>query len=232
MNNIFAREIALLGEETFRKLNRKHVCVLGIGGVGSYVCEALVRGGIGHLTVVDSDTVDETNINRQLIATTKTVGLKKADLMASRAREINPDIDIAPVVAYIGSDNVSEIIKDEIDFVADCIDSVTSKLSVIEYCHRKGFGIISAMGAGNRLVGNFSVCDISKTHTDPLSRVMRRELKVRGITRHTVVFSPEVPSKIVFEGNGRHAPASISYPPALCGLTLAGEIIRQLIVSE
>lgn len=228
MNNIFSREIALIGESAFDKLKNSTVCVLGAGGVGSYVCEGLIRAGIGNIIVVDSDVVDESNINRQIIATVETVGEPKTELAKKRAIKINPDINVTAIKMHIDKTNVAEILKN-IDYVADAIDTVSSKICVAEHCFNNNIPLICALGTGNKLGYEFKVCDISKTHTDPLARVLRKELKTLGIEKLKVVFSEEKPKNIVFSKNGRNAPASISYPPGICGLIIAGEIIREII---
>lgn len=219
------RERTLIGSDAVERLKSSRVLVFGCGGVGGFAIEALVRAGIGYLSVVDHDTVAESNLNRQIIAARDTVGRPKVDVIAERARSINPDIEIAAVPEFADADNLCRIIDDSApDFIIDAIDSVTSKLVIAELAAKKSIPLISSMGTGNKLdPSKFRICDISKTHTCPLARVMRRELGKRGISHLTVLFSEEQPVR-----TGMREPASISYVPSCAGLMIAGHCIRTL----
>ncbi len=234
-----ARSAMLLGEDGIERLQVSRVAVFGLGGVGSYTAEALARAGVGGLVLVDGDVVAETNRNRQLVALRSTVGRPKAEVMADRVRDISPDCRVeAHAVFYMPGDG--EGLIDGCDFVADAIDTVTAKLSLVEECTAKGIPIISAMGCGNKLdPTRFRVTDIGKTSVCPLCRVMRRELKKRGIAHLPVVFSDEPPLRPQEElaadapREGKHAlPGSVSFVPSVAGLILAGEIIRRLAGAE
>lgn len=225
--DMFERTRRLIGAEAMEKLDRARVIVFGLGGVGGSAAEALLRAGVGHLTFVDADRVDGTNLNRQIIATRETVGMPKAEAMRARALSIRPDADVRAVRVFYDEQTAGGLDLREYDYVADAIDTVTSKLLLIGRATAAGTPIISAMGAGNKLdPSRFRVSDISKTSVCPLARVMRRELKKRGIERLKVVFSdePPLPPK-----DGARAPASISFVPTAAGLVLAGAIVRDLI---
>ena len=220
------REYSLIGEEAVEKLIKASVLVFGCGGVGGYTIEALVRAGVGTLTVVDNDTVNETNINRQIIATRKTIGQLKTEAVKDRAADINPDCRVECISVFADATNIKEIIYNaDPDFIVDAIDSVTSKLLIAEYAAEKNIPIISSMGTGNKLdPERLKIADISKTHTCPLARVMRHELGQRGIKHLTVLFSDEPPVKV-----GSRTPASISFVPSSAGLIIAGYVIRNII---
>ncbi len=220
------REYSLIGEDSVDKLCRSSVLIFGCGGVGGYTVEALARAGIGKLTVVDNDTVNETNINRQIIATRKTVGQLKTEAVRDRIADINPDCKVECVSVFADESNIKEIIDNaDPDFIIDAIDSVTSKLLIAQYATEKNIPIIASMGTGNKLdPERLKIADISKTHTCPLARVMRRELGVRGIKHLTVLFSDEPPAKV-----GSRTPASISFVPSAAGLIIAGYVIREVI---
>lgn len=223
----FDRTVRLIGEDAQKKLFSARVIVFGIGGVGSYAAEALVRAGIGQLTFVDADVVDETNINRQLIATHETVGRAKSAVMEERARAINPRAEIAGLQLYYDHMTAESIDLVQYDYIVDAIDSVTSKLLLIENAHRKKVPIISAMGCGNKLdPTRFRVADINETKVCPLARIMRRELKKRDIGRLKVVYSDEVP---ISPATDPRTPASISFVPSAAGLIIAGVVVRDLI---
>lgn len=223
------RTALLLGEEGLKRLRSARVAVFGMGGVGSYAAEALVRAGVGMLTVVDGDSVAESNLNRQLIALRSTLGRNKAEVFRERAREIDPDADITALPVFYGAENAELVDFAAFDYVADCVDRVTSKLLIVENCRRSGTPVISAMGAGNRLdPAAFSVGDVFRTSGDPLSRVMRKELRKRGIDSLPVVCSTEEPRR---PGNGEpHEKllGSVSFVPGVAGLVLAGKIVRDL----
>ncbi len=220
------REYSLIGEEAVEKLNNASVLVFGCGGVGGFTIEALVRAGVGKLTVVDNDTVNESNINRQIIATRKTIDQLKTEAVRDRASDINPDCRVESVSVFADATNIKDIIDNaRPDFIVDAIDSVTSKLLIAEYATEKNIPIISSMGTGNKLdPERLKIADISKTHTCPLARVMRRELGIRGIKHLTVLFSDEPPVKV-----GSRTPASISFVPSAAGLIIAGYVIREVI---
>lgn len=221
-----SREAALIGEENIEKLAHASVLVFGAGGVGSYVIEALARAGVGKITVVDGDRVAESNINRQLVADTTTVGREKSEVAAERINKINPACTAAAVPLFADASNTAEIISSATpDFIADAIDCVTTKLLIAEYAAEHGIPLISSMGTGNKLDPSFlSISDISKTSVCPLARVMRRELRLKGINHLPVLFSTEQPVK-----TGMRTPASISFVPSVGGLMIGGYIVRKLI---
>lgn len=226
MENIYTRTEMLIGDGV-EKLKRASVAVFGCGGVGSFVCEALARAGVGNITVVDADTVAPSNLNRQLIATVDTVGRPKAEAERERILSINPECSVTSLEMFYGADNADLVDLSRFDYVCDAIDTVTSKLVLIEKCVSSGVKIISSMGTGNKLdPTRFEIADISKTTVCPLARVMRRELRARGINHLKVLYSKEEPRKPGVEG--RRVPASISFVPGAAGLIIAGEIIRDL----
>lgn len=228
--SIFDRSELLLGENALKKLKNSKVAVFGIGGVGSYAVEALVRCGIGHLTLIDGDKVSESNINRQLVATTKTVGMYKARVAAEHASEVNPDIDVMPLSEFYCAESNGIIDFSEYDYIVDAIDTVASKLLIIEKSSEANVPVISCMGAGNKLDPTmFKVADISKTSVCPLARVIRRELRKRGIEHLKVVYSEEQPISHGASENGKPLPGSVSFVPSVAGLILAGEVIKDLI---
>lgn len=221
MTSDFTRTIDLIGRPAFEKLQNSSVCVFGCGGVGSYVVEALARSGVGRITIVDNDVVDRSNINRQLIALNSTVGMPKAQAAAERVADINPDCVVTPVELFFDSEHTIPL---DFDYIADAIDSVPSKLFLIEEAAKRGVPVISAMGTGNKLnPSEFEVSDISKTSYCPLAKKMRYELRKRGINHLKVVYSREEPAVRAVP------PASISFVPGSAGLLMAGEIIKDLI---
>ena len=208
----------------FEKLNDAKVAVFGIGGVGSFVCEALARAGIGNLTLIDGDVVAESNINRQLIALHSTLGKPKADVMKERISDINPDAKVATVSEFYTKENADIINLSDFDYVVDAIDMVTSKLLLIKSCYDLGVPIISSMGAGNKLDGSrFEVADIYSTSVCPLAKVMRRECKALGIKKLKVVYSKEEAIK-----TGHTTVGSVSFVPSAAGLIIAGEVIKDI----
>ena len=238
----FSRTALLIGEQGVQRLRTARVAVFGIGGVGSFTVEALARAGIGSLLLVDDDVVTPSNINRQLPATTRTVGKPKTALMADRVQKINPAATVEALNAFCLPDNVSELLAGPFDYIVDAVDTVSAKLALAEEAFRRGIPIVSAMGAGNKMdPTRFRVADIGETSVCPLCRVMRRELKKRGIPRLKVVFSTEppiAPQEDLPEAPGdaagahrpkRQAPGSISFVPSVAGLILAGEVVRDLI---
>lgn len=237
MGNKFDRTKRLLGTDAMEKLERSHVAVFGIGGVGGHAVEALVRSGIGEITIVDSDEVAESNINRQLIATTKTVGLKKVDAMEERLLEINPEVKIYKHCCFFLPETREKFDFSQYDYVIDAVDTVTAKLALVEACEEAGVPIISSMGAGNKLDPSaFEVADIYKTSVCPLAKVMRKELKARGVKHLKVVYSKEIPLEPIEDKNfvsdekrvRRATPGSIAFVPSVAGLILAGEVVKDL----
>ena len=230
----FIREEALLGPEAMARLSASHVAVFGLGGVGSWAAEALVRGGIGTLTLVDFDTVSESNLNRQLFALTSTLNRPKALAAADRAKDINPEIRVFPRVERYDRETRDSLLTRDYDYILDAIDIVTSKLDLIQSAHTLGIPIISCLGTGNRLSAEgFRVSDISETREDPLARVIRKELRKRGILHTAVLWSPDpalIPSDTGEEPpQGRRSiPGSVSWVPSAAGLALAGHVIRSL----
>ncbi len=235
MEERFIRTQALIGSEGLTRLNNANVVLFGVGGVGSYAAEALIRSGVGSLTLIDGDIVAKSNINRQLIALDSTVGLPKAQVMAARAKYINPSCRITALNCFYDESNKDIIDFAKFDYVIDAIDTISSKLLIIELASRAGTRIISCMGAGNKLnaVG-FEVADIYKTSVCPLARVMRRELKKRGIAKLKVVYSKEEPLTPRFDNAAdidqrrRSTPGSIAFVPGTAGLILAGEVIKDI----
>jgi tRNA A37 threonylcarbamoyladenosine dehydratase len=226
----FSRTELLLGVEALQKLKNAKVLVFGVGGVGGYVVEALVRSGVGGLTLVDPDLVSESNINRQIVALTSTVGQYKTHAAKARALDINPDCRVeTQEIFYLPETDCIDF--SSFDYVVDAVDTVSAKLSIIERAKSANIPVISAMGAGNKLDPTcFEVSDIAKTSVCPLARVMRRELKKRGIEHVKVVYSKEEPqpAKAVDEVSGKAIPASIAFVPSVVGLILAAEVIKDL----
>ncbi len=225
------RQSMLIGEDASERLSHKKVALFGVGGVGSYAAEALARCGVGHIELVDSDTVSESNINRQLCALTSTVGRPKAEVVAERLRDINPDIDVTVRQEFFLPENADSFDFESYDYVIDAVDTVSAKLELAVRCTRLGIPMISSMGTGNKLdPTRLCVTDLSKTSGCPLARVMRRELKARGIIHLKVVYSSEDPIKPAvpcFEGK-RQIPGSIAFVPSVAGLIAAGEAVKEL----
>ena len=225
MDKMLERSIKLFGENNVKKLNNSHVAVFGLGGVGSYAVEALARGGVGTITVVDSDVYDETNLNRQLYATTDTVGRKKTTVAAERIKSICPSTKVVEIDGFITENDNLGINFSVFSYVLDAIDTISGKLAIISECKKANVPVISCMGTGNKLDPTlFRVVDISKTKVCPLCKVMRKQLKDRGIEGVKVVYSEEEPLKT----NDR-TPASNSFVPPVAGLISAGEIIKDII---
>lgn len=249
MLNQFSRTELLFGKEAMDKLQNSRVAVFGIGGVGGYVCEALVRSGIYHFDLIDDDQVCLTNLNRQIIATRKTVGQYKVDVMRKRILEINPDADVSVHKCFFLPENADEFPFEEYDYVVDAVDTVTAKIELVMKAQEKGVPIISSMGAGNKLDPSaFKVADIYKTRVDPLARVMRREMKKRGVKKLKVVYSEEDPKRPIEDmavscrnncicppgaqhkcTERRDIPGSTAFVPSVAGLIIAGEVIKDLI---
>ena len=228
----FSRTALLIGEEGVEKLKKSRVAVFGVGGVGGYVVEALARSGVGALDLIDKDTVSLSNVNRQIIALHSTVGRLKTEVAAERAKDINPDICVRIHNVFYLPETAEQFDFSAYDYVVDAIDTVSGKLALIEQAKRANIPVISSMGAGNKLDATaFEVADITKTSVCPLARVMRRELKKRGIEHLKVVYSKEepLPSPLVDEESGKPVPGSIAFVPSVVGLILAGEVIKDLI---
>lgn len=243
-----SRTELLIGKESLDKLKASKVVVFGIGGVGSFTVEALVRAGVGKLVLIDDDTICLTNINRQIHATTKTISKSKVEVMKERVLQINPRCEVTTFETFVKEDNISEIISEDTDYVVDAIDTVSSKLSLIVWCKERNIPIISCMGTGNKLdPTQFKIADIYKTKVCPLSKVMRYELRKRGIDSLKVLYSEEVPRKpkedevitcktgCVCTGGTkkctirRQIPGSISFVPPVAGMIIGGEVVKDLV---
>ena len=244
MLNQFSRTELIIGKEGIEKLNNAKVAIFGIGGVGSYVVEGLVRAGVQNFILVDDDKVCLTNLNRQLIATRKTVGKYKVDVMKERILSINPDAEVITHKCFFLPENKDGFDFSKYTYVVDAVDTVTAKLTIIEETKKAGVPVISSMGTGNKLdPTKFEVADISKTSVCPLAKVMRRELKKRGISHVKVVYSKEEAITPLAEddalqcgeqnnedttGRKKIAPGSISFVPSVAGLIIAGEVIKDI----
>jgi len=236
----FIRTQLLLGEEAVKRLSAARVAVFGVGGVGGYTCEALVRSGIGAFDLIDDDKVSLTNLNRQIIATHKTIGRDKVDVMKERMLEINPDVKVSVHKCFFLPENADKFPFSEYDYIVDAVDTVTAKIELVMKAQESAVPIISSMGAGNKLNAElFRVSDIYQTNVCPLAKVMRRELKKRGVAQLKVVYSEEKPIKPCMEMQvdpdeskehtpKRAVPGSIAYVPSVAGLLIAGEVIRDL----
>jgi len=234
MDERFERTALLLGEEGMARLSKAKVAVFGVGGVGGYALEALVRSGVLNIDIFDADTVSVSNINRQIIATDKTVGRAKVDVAKERAEEINPDVKINAYKVFYSKENADSFDLCSYDYIIDAIDTVSSKILLIVTAYEAGVKIISSMGAGNKLdASRFEVADIYSTSVCPLARVMRTELKKRGVKALKVVYSKEEPRRAVAsEESGRHAPASIAFVPSVAGLIIGGEVIKDIALES
>lgn len=248
MLNQFSRTELLLGKEAMEKLSKSRVAVFGVGGVGGYVCEALVRSGVGGFDLIDDDKVCLTNLNRQIIATRKTVGQYKVEVMKERILEINPEADVRIHKCFFLPENAEDFSFEEYDYVVDAVDTVTAKIELILRAKGNNIPIISSMGAGNKLDGSqFRVADIYKTKVCPLAKVMRRELKKRGIKNLKVVYSEEKPIRPIDDmaiscrtncicppgakhkcTERRDIPGSAAFVPSIAGLIIAGEVVKDL----
>lgn len=225
MNETFKRTEALIGSVAVEKLKKSHVAVFGIGGVGGYVAEALARSGIGQLSLVDNDTIKESNINRQIIALHSTIGKLKTEVFSSRLKDINPEIIINEINLFYLPENKDSIDFSAFDYVVDAIDTVAGKITIIEKCKEGNIPVISSMGTGNKLNPSaFEITDISKTSVCPLARVMRYELKKRNIKHVKVLFSKEEPIK----KDSSRIPSSIAFVPSVAGLLIASEVVKDL----
>lgn len=231
----YSRTELLLGKEGLEKLRSASVMVFGVGGVGSHCIEALARSGVGKLILIDNDTVSLTNINRQSIAYHSTVGKYKTKVMEERIRDICPEIQVVTYELFVLPDNLETLFTKKVDYIIDAIDTVTAKLALVEVAKEKNIPIICSMGTGNKLHPEmFEITDISKTSVCPLCKVMRKELKARGIKKLKVLYSKEIPVDIIDrvteeeKGNRRSLPGSVSFVPPVAGLIIAGEVIREL----
>lgn len=245
----FSRTELLFGKEAMDKLAGSKVAVFGIGGVGGYVCEALVRSGVGAFDLIDDDKVCLTNLNRQIIATRSTVGKYKTDVMRDRMLDINPKVDVEVHKCFFLPENADDFPWDSYDYVVDAVDTVTAKIALVMKCKEKNIPIISSMGAGNKLDGSqFKVADIYKTKVCPLAKVMRRELKKRDVKKLKVVYSEEIPTRPIEDmaiscrnncicppgaehkcTERRDIPGSVAFVPSVAGLIIAGEVAKDLI---
>ena len=245
----FSRTELLFGKEAMDKLAGSKVAVFGIGGVGGYVCEALVRSGVGAFDLIDDDKVCLTNLNRQIIATRSTVGRYKTDVMRDRMLDINPNVEVEVHKCFFLPENADDFPWDSYDDVVDAVDTVTAKIALVMKCKEKNIPIISSMGAGNKLDGSqFKVADIYKTKVCPLAKVMRRELKKRGVKKLKVVYSEEIPTRPIEDmaiscrnncicppgaehkcTERRDIPGSVAFVPSVAGLIIAGEVAKDLI---
>lgn len=249
--HLFSRTELLIGKDGLDILKDSKVVVLGLGGVGSYIAEALARSGVGNLVLVDDDTVCLTNLNRQIHANFDTISKSKVEVMKERILRINPKCNIEVYETFIKEDNIGEIISEDVNYVADAIDTISSKISTIVWCNEHNINIMSSMGTGNKMDPTaFRVADVYKTKVCPLAKVMRHELRKRGIKKLKVVYSEEMPLKpkddevitckegCVCTGGSkkcahkRQIPGSISFVPPVAGMIMAGEIIKDIIQFE
>jgi len=245
----FSRTELLLGKEAMNRLEKSRVAVFGVGGVGGFVCEALVRSGVGAFDLIDDDKVCLTNLNRQIIATRKTVGKYKAEVMRDRILEINPNAEIRIHKCFFLPENAEEFPFDEYDYIVDAVDTVTAKIELVMRAQEMNIPIISSMGAGNKLDGSqFRIADIYQTKVCPLAKVMRRELKKRGVKKLKVVYSEEKPTRPIEDlsiscrencicppgakhkcTERRDIPGSVAFVPSVAGLIIAGEVVKDLV---
>lgn len=234
MKEKLSRSTLLLGDTGIENLKKSRVAVFGIGGVGGYAVEALVRSGIGKIDVFDNDTVSVSNLNRQIIATEKTIGMAKVDAVKERILDINPSCSVKTFKIFYSADNADSIDISAYDYIIDAIDSVSSKIELIKRAKTAGVNIISSMGTGNKLdPTRLEISDISKTSVCPLARVMRTELRRRGINHLKVVYSKEEPIRAVADPQStRHAPGSVSFVPSVAGLIIAGEVIKDIALDK
>ena len=248
----FSRTELLLGKEGMERLKNARVAVFGVGGVGGYVCEALVRSGVGSFDLIDDDKVCLTNLNRQIIAARSTVGQYKVDVMKERMLDIKPDVQVETYKCFFLPENADDFPFAEYDYVVDAVDTVTAKIELVMKCQSMGVPIISSMGAGNKLDASaFQVADIYKTKMCPLAKVMRRELKKRGVKKLKVVYSEEKPTKPIEDmaiscrthcicppgaahkcTERRDIPGSVAFVPSVAGLIVAGEVVKDLVYTK
>lgn len=220
----YSRTINLIGQNAFDKIFNKSVMIIGIGGVGGYVCEALARAGVSNFILIDNDTVSISNLNRQIIALNSTIGQPKVEVMKNRILDINPNANVVTQQIFL-TQQIVETMEFDVDYVIDCIDNVSAKIALAFRADRDGFDLISCMGTGNKLSPElFEITDIYKTEVCPLAKVMRKELKSKGVKKLTVLYSKEPPVKI-----GQRTPASISFTPSIAGLRIAEYVIKKFI---
>lgn len=244
MSERLIRTEMLIGKEGIDKLNKTKVAIFGVGGVGTYVAEGLVRAGVGRFLLVDDDTIVESNLNRQIHATIDTIGESKVEVMKKRMLSINPDADIEINRSFILYDNIDDVVSDDIDYMVDALDTVTAKIALVLKSKELNIPMISAMGTGNKFEPTMlKVSDIFKTNVCPLCKVMRKELKVRGIKRLKVVYSEENPTKPLFQPQSqeiqqeeipnmhqkRATPGSMSFVPSVAGMIIASEVVKDII---
>lgn len=232
MSETFVRTELLLGTEGLERLEHAKVAIFGVGGVGGYVAEALARSGVGAFVLVDKDVVSQSNINRQIIATTKTVGMSKVQVMKERILDINPEAEVEVRECFFLPETAEEFDFTEYSYVVDAVDTVTAKLELVMRAREAGVPVISSMGAGNKLdPTRFEVADIYQTSVCPLARVMRRELKKRGIEKLKVVYSREeamTPKELLSDESKRVIPGSVAFVPSVAGLIIAGEVVKDI----
>lgn len=235
MNDLYDRTRMLIGQEGLDRLQQAHILVAGVGGVGSYAAEALARAGVGTISLLDNDIVDITNLNRQIHATQAVIGQPKVTVMAERIHAINPVISVHCIQEFL-LNNTDEVLGDvHYDYIIDAVDTVTAKLALVAYAKERSIPVICSMGTANKLdATKFEITDISKTHTCPLARVMRKELRDRGITEGVeVLYSTAKPIAVEYQKDAeRRSPGSISYVPSVAGLLLAGHVIQKMISGD
>lgn len=236
MAHFSERTKRLIGEDGYQILENARIAIFGIGGVGAFATEALIRSGVGNITIIDHDIIDITNINRQIHALNSTIGRAKVSVMEQRLKDINPEARIMAIREFCTPENINELLVGQYDYIIDAIDNITGKLAIINYALNKQIPIISSMGAANKVHNqNFQVADISQTRVCPLAKVIRRELRSQSILKGVkVVYSPDPiikPDKLKTEnGSGRRElPGSISFVPSVAGLVIAGEVVRDLL---
>ncbi len=235
MDEKFSRTEMLIGNEGMKKLNDAKVAIFGIGGVGSFVCEGLARSGIGNFILVDYDKIDESNINRQLIATVKTIGKYKADLMKQRILDINPNANVEVQKEFYMADSQTEIITKDLSYAVDCVDTIMAKIAIVCKCNALDVPVISSMGTGNKLDPSmFEVADIYETSVCPLARIMKKDLRKRNIENLKVVYSQENPINTndcaINQQNTKYkVKGSVSFVPSVAGLMIAGEVIKDIV---
>ena len=235
MSEYLSRTEMLIGEKAIATLKNSRVAVFGAGGVGGYVIEALARSGVGEIDIIDNDTVSESNINRQIIALRSTIGSLKTEIARKRVLDINPECKVTLFETFVLPENIDSFDFSCYDYIVDAIDTVSGKLAIIEKAYKEGIPVISSMGTGNKLdPTKFTITDISKTSVCPLARVMRYELKKRGVKKVKVLFSTEEPIKPDKSENSgkRTPPGSISFVPSAAGLIIGGEVIKDLIIQK
>ena len=230
----FSRTEMLIGNEGMKKLKDAKVAVFGLGGVGSFVCEGLARSGIGNFVLIDYDKSDESNINRQVIATVNTIGRYKVDLMKERILEINPDADVEVHREFYMADSKSDIITGDLSYAVDCVDTIMAKIAIICKCDKINVPVISSMGTGNKLDPTmFEVADIYETSVCPLARIMKKDLKKRNIEKLKVVYSKENPINTndcdINQNKKYKVKGSVSFVPSVAGLIIAGEVIKDIV---